>query len=139
MRYVYTGMHVHVCVYVFCVFSFSVQCSELVVGAQQQGLLIVGPGADIAMATREGRPPRLLQRGLLGVLLVGRGEVVDGVLHHVPWVHGLLQTAGDTLHGGAAACRRGRVSVIQYEGEGGSEGCQHTSTYHVPLQFTPLP
>ena len=56
------------------------------------------------MATGEGRPPRLLQSGLLRVLLVGRGEVVDGVLDHVPRVHGLLQAAGDALHGGRAAC-----------------------------------
>ena len=37
-------------------------------------------------------------RGLHGVLLIGRGEVVDGVLYHVSWVYGLLQTAGDALH-----------------------------------------
>lgn len=40
-----------------------------------------------------------LLRGLLGVLLVGRGEVVDGILHHVPGIYGLLQTAGNALHG----------------------------------------
>lgn len=39
-----------------------------------------------------------LLRGLHGVLLIGRGEVVDGVLYHVSWVYGLLQTAGDALH-----------------------------------------
>lgn len=38
--------------------------------------------------------------GLLGVLLVGWGEVVDGILDHVPRVHRLLQTTGDALHGG---------------------------------------
>lgn len=36
--------------------------------------------------------------GLLGVLLVSRGEVVDGILHHVSWVYGLLQTTGNALH-----------------------------------------
>lgn len=53
-------------------------------------------------ATTPGRPR--LQSRLLGVLLVGRGEVVDGVLHNVMWAHGLLEAAGDALHGGTAAC-----------------------------------
>lgn len=42
--------------------------------------------------------------GLLGVLLVSWGEVVNGILHHVSRVYGLLQTAGDALHGGAVLC-----------------------------------
>lgn len=58
------------------------------------------------MAARQRRPPAPLQRGLLGVLLIGWGEVMDGVLDHVPWIHGLLQAAGDALHRGAATCRQ---------------------------------
>jgi len=128
-----------VCVCV-CVFSLSWSASvshlelELIVGAQQQCLLVVCVGADVAVATGEGRPPplaRLLQRGLLRVLLVGGREVVDGVLDHVPRVHGLLQAAGDALHGGAATCR-GRgvgVSVSQQDAEGGVK--EGTSTHRL--------
>lgn len=45
-----------------------------------------------------------LLRGLLRVLLVGRREVVDGVLHHVARVYGFLQTAGDAVHVGEVRC-----------------------------------
>lgn len=44
--------------------------------------------------------------GLHGVLLVGRREVVDGILDHVSWVDGLLQAAGDAVHGREVLCRR---------------------------------
>lgn len=44
--------------------------------------------------------------GLHGVLLVGRREVVDGILNHVSWVDGLLQAAGDAVHGREVLCRR---------------------------------
>lgn len=76
---------------------------EFVVGAEQEGLLGVAAGADDTEGAADGRRGPLLQHGLLGVLLVGWGEVVDGVLDHVARVHGLLQAAGDALHGGAAA------------------------------------
>lgn len=82
--------------------------SELVVRAQQQRFLRVAAAAHhavhVAHARRRWRRP-LLQRGLLRVLLVGRREVVDGVLDHVSRVHGLLQAAGDALHWGRAAYR----------------------------------
>ena len=38
-----------------------------------------------------------LMCGLLGVVLVGRGEVVHGVLHDVLWAHGLLEATGDAV------------------------------------------
>lgn len=79
---------------------------EFVVRAQQECLFCVAAAADGAVGAGDGRWYPLLQRGLLGVLLVGRGEVVDGVLDHVARVHGLLQTAGDALHGCTAACRK---------------------------------
>lgn len=79
---------------------------ELVVGAEQESFLCVATGTDGTVGAGDGRRRALLQRGLLGVLLVGWGEVVDGVLDHVPRVHGLLQAAGDALHRGTAACRR---------------------------------
>lgn len=44
-------------------------------------------------------------RGLLGVLLVGWGEVVNGILHHVSWVYGFLQTTGDAVHRREVLCR----------------------------------
>lgn len=49
----------------------------------------------------------LFQGGLLGILLVGRGEVMDSILDHVSRVHRLLQAAGDALHGGAATWEKG--------------------------------
>lgn len=78
---------------------------ELIVRAKQERLLCVAAAADhtVHAAHRRWRP--LLQRGLLDVLLVGWGEVVDGILDHVTRVHGLLQAAGDTLHWGAATYR----------------------------------
>lgn len=84
----------------------SLTCSvlEFIVGAEQERLLRVAAASDGAVRAGDGRRHPLLQGGLLGVLLVGRGEVVDGVLDHVTRAHGLLQTAGDALHGGAAAC-----------------------------------
>ena len=81
---------------------------ELVVGAEQERLFVVAAAAEAVGAGEAmggptpGRPG--LQGGLLRVLLVGRREVVDGVLHDVVGVHGLLEAAGDALHGGTAAC-----------------------------------
>lgn len=57
------------------------------------------------MAAGERWPSTSLQCGLLGVLLISRGEVMDGILDHVPWIHGLLQAAGNALHWGTAAIR----------------------------------
>lgn len=82
-----------------------VSTSELVVGAQQQGLFIVPTGADGAVAAGQGRAATSLQRGLLRVLLIGRRKVVNGVLDHVARVHRLLQAAGDALHWGTTAWR----------------------------------
>lgn len=48
-----------------------------------------------------------LLSGLLGVLLVSWGEVVDGILHHVAWVHGLLKTTGNAMHLWNYFCRNG--------------------------------
>lgn len=74
---------------------------ELVVGGDQHdfvGLLgafaAAGPGFAILTGLDH------LLGGLLGVLLVGWGEVVDGVLHYVPRIDGLLQATGDAVHGG---------------------------------------
>lgn len=53
-----------------------------------------------------------LLRRLLGVLLIGWGEVVDGVLHHVSWVYGFLQTTGDALHRRHVLCRGRDRSVL---------------------------
>ena len=53
---------------------------------------------------------------------------MDGVLHHVPRVHGLLQAAGDALHGSAATCRGGG-GLINMKVREVSERCQHTSTH----------
>lgn len=78
---------------------------ELIVRAKQERLLRVAAAADHTVHAAHGRWRPLLQRGLLGVLLVGRGEVVDGVLDHVTRVHGLFQAAGDTLHWGTATYR----------------------------------
>lgn len=47
----------------------------------------------------------MLQCRLLGVLLVGRGEVVNGILDNVMRVHGLLEAAGNALHWGTATWR----------------------------------
>lgn len=77
---------------------------EFIVRAQQEGFLRVPVAVDAGDGARDGRRRALLQRGLLGVLLVGRREVVNGVLDHVARVHRLLQAAGDALHRGAAAC-----------------------------------
>lgn len=79
-------------------------CSELVIRTQQQGLFIVPPGAEVAVAAGQGRAPASLQRGLLGVLLIGGREVMDGILDHVSWIHGLLQAARDAFHGSTATC-----------------------------------
>lgn len=79
-----------------------VQVSELIVRAEQQGLFVVTTCAEVTVAAREGWPPTPLQCGLLGVLLISWGEVMDGVLDHVSWIHGLLQAAGYALHGGTA-------------------------------------
>lgn len=84
---------------------------ELVIRAEQQSLLVVA-GAAEAVGARQAVGATVpvgpgLQRGLLRVLLVGGREVVDGVLHDVVRVHGLLEAAGDALHGGAAACGAG--------------------------------
>ncbi len=79
-----------------------VQASELVIRAEQQGLFVVAAGAEVAVAAGEGWAPTSLQCGLLGVLLISWGEVMDGILDHVSWIHGLLQAAGDALHGGTA-------------------------------------
>lgn len=79
---------------------------KLIIRAKQQGFLIV-PGVHAAVITGYGRcGDSLLQGGLLGVLLVGWGEIVDGILNHVSRIHGLLQAAGDALHGGTATLRK---------------------------------
>ncbi|KAG7226528.1 hypothetical protein INR49_003850 [Caranx melampygus] len=79
---------------------------KFIIRAEEEGLLGVAAGADGTVGAGDGWRCTLLQCGLLGVLLVGWGEVVDGVLDHVARVHGLLQAAGDALHRGTAACRR---------------------------------
>lgn len=79
---------------------------EFIVRAEQEGLLCVPAGTNSAVGAGRRRRCPLLQRGLLGVLLIGWGEVVDGVLDHVARTHGLLQAAGDALHRGAATCVR---------------------------------
>lgn len=79
---------------------------EFIVGAEQEGLLCVPTGTNGAVGAGHRGRRSLLQCGLLGVLLISRGEVVDGVLDHVTWIHGLLQATGDALHRGAAACVR---------------------------------
>lgn len=44
--------------------------------------------------------------GLLGVLLIGWREVVDGILHHVSRVYRFLQTTGNALHWWENFCRK---------------------------------
>ena len=49
---------------------------------------------------------------------------MDGILDHVPWIHGLLQAAGDALHWGTATWRwvRGGIEKEReswIKGEGG--------------------
>lgn len=99
--------------------------SEFIIRAEEEGLLSVSPGAEVTVAAGEGGHPATLQGGLLGVLLVGRGEVVDGVLDHVSRVHGLLQAAGDALHRSTATCREGMKgyyrSRVRWEGDGEGE------------------
>lgn len=56
--------------------------------------------------------------GLLGVLLIGRGEVVDGVLYHVSWVYGFFQAAGDALHWGDVFWHFVFLLLVHGAGEG---------------------
>lgn len=86
---------------------YDIQALEFIVGAEQQRLLRVAAATDGAVGAGDGRRRPLLQCGLLSILLVGRREVVDGVLDHVARAHGLLQAAGDAPHGRAAACKKG--------------------------------
>lgn len=79
---------------------------ELIIRTKQERLLGVAAAVDHTVHAGHRRWRPLLQSGLLGVLLVGRGEIVDGILDHVSRVHGLLQAAGDALHRGTAAYRR---------------------------------
>lgn len=72
--------------------------SELVIRAEQKRLFVVSAGAEVTVAAGQGRPPTSLQRGLLGVLLICRREIMDGVLDHVTWIHGFFQAARNTLH-----------------------------------------
>lgn len=68
---------------------------------------------------------------VLGVLLVLGVEVVDGVLHDVAGVHGLLQAGGDALegHGAAVGGRRCRAVDAVWEGEAqGDGGHEHLRT-----------
>ena len=62
------------------------------------------------MAAGEGRPSASLKCGLLSVLLIGWGEVMDGVLDHVTRIHRLPQAAGDALHWGTATYWSGGLS-----------------------------
>lgn len=68
----------------------------------------------------------MLQRRLLGVLLVGWGEVVDRILDNVVGVHGLLEAAGDALHGSTATL--GIKSLVHIhlvcEGMAQGDGCK---------------
>lgn len=87
---------------------------KLIIGAEQEGFLIV-PRAYGAMITGDRRGSHsLLQRRLLGVLLVSWGEIVDSILNHVSRVHGLLQAAGDALHGGTVTLR-GRGTFVTWK------------------------
>lgn len=65
------------------------------------------------MAAGQRRPSASLQGRLLSVLLIRRREVMDGVLDHVAWIHGLLQAAGDALHWRAATCRWEVCAVLK--------------------------
>lgn len=77
---------------------------KFIIRAQKQGLLIV---TDTRGAMRTWNdviaiPPwwSMFQGGLLCVLLVGWGEVMDSILDNVVGVHGLLKAARDALHWG---------------------------------------
>lgn len=81
------------------------KCLELVIRGNQHDFVRLA-GALVArgrFSVRAGLDHLLC--GLLGVLLVGWGEVVDGVLYHVSRVYGLLQTTGDALHRRDVLCR----------------------------------
>lgn len=60
--------------------------------------------------------------GLLGVLLVGWRKVVDGILNHVSWVYGLLQTTRDALHRRDVLWHIIFFLLVHGAGEGVSEG-----------------
>lgn len=81
---------------------------EFIIRAQQEGLLVV-TGAGAAVGARDhvaaiAPGGTVLQRRLLCVLLVGWREVVDRILDNVMGIHGLLEAAGDALHGSTATC-----------------------------------
>lgn len=84
---------------------------EFIIGAEQERLLCVSMGTDSAVGAGRRRRGPLLQSGLLGVLLIGWGKVVDGILDHVTWIHGLLQAAGNAFHRGTATWKKERESV----------------------------
>lgn len=63
---------------------------KLIIGAEQEGFLIVPRAYGAVIAGDRRGCDSLLKRGLLGVLLVSWGEIVDGILNHVSGVHGLL-------------------------------------------------
>lgn len=82
--------------------------SHLVVGDDQHPFLktlrllaLRGLRRRTRVAVLSGPPFRLLH-GLLRVLLVGRGEIVDGVLDDILRAHRFLQPAGNALQWGQA-------------------------------------
>ena len=80
------------------------KCLKFIIGGNQHDFVRLA-GALVARghsSVRAGLDHFLC--GLLGVLLVGWGEVVDGILYHVSRVYGLLQAAGDALHWGDVLC-----------------------------------
>lgn len=102
------------------------KCLELVIGGDQHDLVRLA-GALVACGEFPvGAGLHHLLCGLLGVLLVGRGEVVDGILHHVPRVDGLLQTAGDALHRGEVLCRRTQRFMVRQVMQTGETKCMKT-------------
>lgn len=78
--------------------SLCVWALKLIVRAEQQGFFIVPTGAEVTVAAGQGRTAAPLQCGLLSVLLICWGEIMNGILHHIAWIHGLLQAAGDAFH-----------------------------------------
>lgn len=66
------------------------KCLELIIRGNQHDFIRLA-GALVAgdhFSVRAGLDDLLC--GLLSVLLVGRGKVVDGILYHVSWIYGLL-------------------------------------------------
>ena len=89
---------------------------ELVVGGDQHDFVrLSGALAVACLAILAGLHHLLC--GLLGILLVGWGEVVDGILYYISRVHRLLEAARDALHGGVVVYETRREQHIKHHAD----------------------